>query len=302
MFTKDHLLPTLSLFSAMVLWASSFIAMKIAVTGFSPIAVVFGRMIIASLLFLVLWKNFRGLKVRREDWKQLIFMAVCEPGLYFLFEAYALKYTSATQAGMIVATLPVFVAIAAFFVLKEKLALRVWAGFILAAFGVIMLSWGASATENAPNPMLGNTLETLAMVSATGYMITAKNLSNRYSPLFITALQAWVGAIFFLPLLMFTPDAFPTEYPQDATIAVLYLASVVTMGAYSMYNYGLSKVPAGQASGFTNLIPVFTMLMGFLFLGDRLSTAQFLASGLVLGGVILTQISPAKKLKVTTNQ
>ncbi|OBQ51857.1 DMT family transporter [Halodesulfovibrio spirochaetisodalis] len=299
MGTKHHLLPTLSLLGAMILWASSFIAMKIAVSGFSPIAVVFGRMIIASLLFLVLWKNFRGLSVRRQDWKQLIFMALCEPCLYFVFEAYALKYTSATQAGMIVATLPVFVAIAAFFVLKEKLALRVWTGFFVAAFGVAMLSWGATATENAPDPLLGNTLETLAMVSATGYMITAKNLSNRYSPLFITALQAWVGAIFFLPLLAFTPGAFPTEFPTDASIAILYLASVVTMGAYGMYNYGLSKVPAGQASGFTNLIPVFTMLMGFAFLGDRLSITQFIASGLVLGGVILTQIAPAKKAKVT---
>lgn len=299
MGTKHHLLPTLSLLGAMILWASSFIAMKIAVSGFSPIAVVFGRMIIASLLFLVLWKNFRGLSVRRQDWKQLIFMALCEPCLYFVFEAYALKYTSATQAGMIVATLPVFVAIAAFFVLKEKLALRVWIGFFVAAFGVAMLSLGATATENAPDPLLGNTLETLAMVSATGYMITAKNLSNRYSPLFITALQAWVGAIFFLPLLAFTPGAFPTEFPTDASIAILYLASVVTMGAYGMYNYGLSKVPAGQASGFTNLIPVFTMLMGFAFLGDRLSITQFIASGLVLGGVILTQVAPAKKAKVT---
>lgn len=295
MFNKDYLLPTLSLFCAMILWSSSFIAMKIAVAGFSPIAVVFGRMVIASLLFCALWKNFRSIHVRREDWKYLIFMAVCEPGLYFLFEAYALKYTSATQAGMIVATLPVFVAIAAFFILKEKLALRVWFGFFIAAFGVTLLSWGATATENAPNPLLGNTLETLAMVSATGYMITAKSLSNRYSPLFITALQAWVGAIFFLPLLAFTPGAFPTEFPYEASVAVLYLASVVTMGAYGLYNFGLSKVPAGQASGFTNLIPVFTMFMGFMFLGDRLSTTQFLASGLVLGGVILTQISSSSK-------
>lgn len=295
MLTKDYLLPTMSLFGAMVLWASSFIAMKIAVTGFSPVTVVFGRMLIASLLFIALWKNFRGLKVRREDWKHLIFMALCEPCLYFLFEAYALKYTSATQAGMIVATLPVFVAIVAFFVLKEKLALRVWAGFFLAAFGVVMLSWGAETTDNAPNPLFGNTLEILAMISASGYMVTAKTLSNRYSPLFITALQAWVGAIFFLPLIALTPGAFPTELPYDATIAVLYLASVITMGAYGMYNYGLSKLSAGQASGFTNLIPVFTMFMGFLFLGDRLSPMQFVASGLVLGGVILTQTSPSKK-------
>ena len=297
MFTKNNLLPTLALLGAMIIWASSFIAMKIAVSGFSPIAVVFGRMIIASVLFLVLWKNFRHLNVERKDWKQLLFMALCEPCLYFIFEAYALKYTSATQAGMIVATLPVFVAIAAFFVLKERLALRVWAGFFIAGLGVVLLSWGATSTENAPNPLLGNTLEVLAMVSATGYMITAKNLSNRYSPLFITALQAWVGAIFFLPLLAFTPGAFPEVFPMDATIAVLYLASAVTMGAYGLYNYGLSKVSAGQSSAFANLIPVFTMLMGFLFLGDRLTPLQYIASGLVLGGVIITQITPSSKSK-----
>ncbi|MCG8529969.1 MAG: DMT family transporter [Desulfovibrionales bacterium] len=295
MHSKDYLLPFLSLVGAMILWASSFIAMKIAVSGFSPIAVVFGRMIIASLLFLLLWKNFRGLNVRRQDWKQLIFMALCEPCLYFVFEAYALKYTSATQAGMIVATLPVFVAVAAFFILRETLSLNMWIGFFVSALGVVMLSLGATVTENAPNPLLGNTLEVLAMVSATGYMITAKSLSNRYSPLFITALQAWVGALFFLPLLAFTPGAIPDAFPHDASLAVVYLASVVTMGAYGMYNYGLSKLTAAQSTGFTNLIPVFTMLMGFWFLGDRLTGTQFAASGLVLGGVIMTQVKLGRK-------
>lgn len=281
---------TIALLLAMLLWSSSFIAMKIALTGFDPMVMIFGRMAIASVIFIAVWRrNFSGVRYRAGDWKLLGFMTMCEPCLYFVFEAYALEYTSASQAGMIVAMMPLSVAVAARFVLKEHMARSAWAGFCLAIAGVVWLSLGGQVTENAPNPMLGNALEVCAMLTATGYVISAKRLSSTYPPLFITAVQSLAGFVFFLPVLALPGVTLPTSLPLTPTLAVLYLGVCITLGAYGLYNYGVSRLPAGQTASYINLIPVLTLIMGRVVLGDELSPSQYLASLLVLAGVVLSQ-------------
>lgn len=279
-----------ALLLAMLLWSSSFIAMKIALTGYDPMVMIFGRMAIASAIFLAVWRrNFSGVRYRPGDWKLLGFMTLCEPCLYFVFEAYALKYTSASQAGMIVAMMPLTVAVAARFILKEHMARSAWAGFCLAIAGVAWLSLGGESSENAPDPLMGNMLEVLAMITATGYVISAKRLSATYPPLFITAMQSLVGFVFFLPVLALPGVTLPASFPMIPTLAVLYLGVCITLGAYGLYNFGVSRLPAGQAASYINLIPVLTLLMGRMVLGDTLTPGQYVASLLVLAGVVLSQ-------------
>ena len=112
------IIPSLCLVLAMVLWASSFIALKISFRAYDPMVVIFGRMLIASVCFLMIGIRYRRpIHYQKGDYRLLLFMAFCEPCMYFLFEAKALVYTSASQAGMITATLPVLVMIAAWLVL-----------------------------------------------------------------------------------------------------------------------------------------------------------------------------------------
>ena len=86
----------------------------------------------------------------------MLFMALCEPCLYFILEGQALTLTTASQAGMVAATLPVLVALCSVFFLGERLEGKVWAGLFLALAGVVWVSLCASATETAPRPVLGN--------------------------------------------------------------------------------------------------------------------------------------------------
>lgn len=282
-------IPALALCMASLLWASSFVALKIAFQYYDPIWVIFGRMAVATICFSFFWKNFRNLNYQPGDWKTLVFMAFCEPCLYFVFEAMALENTQASQAGMIVAMLPLMMAVAARFLLGEIITRRTMAGFGVAVVGAGLLSFGAVETSGAPNPVLGNFLEFLAMVCATGYMICLKKLCARYSPWFLTAVQAVIGAIFFLPLTALPSTAAPTGFYMEGLVAILYLGAVITIGAYGLYNYGTSKIPAHQATAFTNLIPIFTLIMGWAILGEKLTTLQYVASAIVLLGVILSQ-------------
>ena len=279
----------MSLVTAMILWASSFIALKIAFQGYHPMIVIWGRMVVGSICFLVFYRQLRHTVIRREDIKYLLFMAVCEPCIYFIFEAKALELTSASQAGLISAMLPLMVAFGATVFLKESISRQTVIGFLIAISGACWLSLAGEKSLSAPNPLLGNFLEFLAMVAATGYTLSIKHLSARYSALFLTAVQSWIGALFFSLFLIHPEISLPRVWYPSPALAVLYLGSFVTLGAYLLYNYGVSKIPASQASSFVNLVPVFTVILGFAILGERFVPSQYVASVLVLVGVFISQ-------------
>lgn len=75
---------------AMAIWGSSFIALKIAFRDVPPLWVIFARMLIGSLVFLLAWRWRQPQPYVAGDWKYLLGMAACEPCLYFVFEAVAL--------------------------------------------------------------------------------------------------------------------------------------------------------------------------------------------------------------------
>jgi drug/metabolite transporter (DMT)-like permease len=285
----------LALGAAVLLWASSFIVLKIAFQRFDPMVVIFGRMFVASICFLLVFKSLKKIDYQPGDWKLLAFMGICEPGFYFVFEAMALTYTDASQAGMICALLPLMVAVAARLTLNEPLTRRTVTGFGLAIVGAVVLSSVAEATETASNPVLGNFLEFMAMICACGYMIAFKKLSPRYNPWFLTMIQAFTGSLFYFPLLFLPSTQLPTTFDPVGVTSVLYLGVFVTIGAYGMYNYGMSKIPAGQASSFINLIPVITLVMGLVLLDERLNWMQYAASALVIVGVYVSQDTRARK-------
>ncbi len=280
-----QILPQISLVIAMLLWASSFVALKLAFEGYHPMQVIFGRMFIASLCFVIFIPSFRKINWRRCDLKYLLLMAACEPCLYFIFEAKALQLTSASQAGMITAMLPLLVAILAWSWLREKITKQTIIGFCLAIFGACWLSFASETSSNAPNPLLGNFYEFIAMICAAGYTVSLKHLSNNYPPLFLTAFQAFVGSVFFFPFLLLPGVGFNIVWETTPALAVIYLGTFITLGAYGCYNYSVSRIPATKAAGYVNLIPVFGVIMGMLILGDQLNLSQWLACILVFCGI-----------------
>ena len=80
-----------------------------------------------------------------------------------------MQNTSAAQAGMITALLPLLVAMGAYVFLHERITRTTLAGFLLAVVGAVWLSLAGEASSSAPAPLLGNFYEFLAMLCAMGY-------------------------------------------------------------------------------------------------------------------------------------
>ena len=276
---------------ATILWGGSYVAMKFALQVFHPMTMIFLLLVVSSVTFLLFLPGMlKKQNYARGDWRIFLVLALCEPCMYFVFEGYALSFTSASQAGMLSATLPVFVGVFGYLLLKEKISLTAWAGCMIAISGAVWLSLGAVANEHAPNPMLGNFLQVCGMLFAALCAICVRRLSRGYAPLFITAVQSWVGVIFFVPVLLIPGMGLPEG---GGTLlawgSIVYLGLGVSFGAYSLYNFSISRMPAARASMFMNLIPVFTLIFGMIILGERLTVEQCFASVLVLGGVVVSQ-------------
>lgn len=99
--TNFDTVAVVALIVAMIVWASSFIAIKATLPYIEPMSIIFGRMLVASLCFVYFIKDFTKLGFTKKDIKHIALMVLFEPCLYFIFEVQALVYTTAGQAGMI---------------------------------------------------------------------------------------------------------------------------------------------------------------------------------------------------------
>jgi len=288
-------LPYAALVLAMILWSTSFVALKYSFRHYTPVLVIFGRMIVASIVFLPLLPKIYPGKIKFHDLGLILLMAIFEPCLYFIFEALAIERTTASQAGMITALLPLMVAIGAAIFLSEKVSGKTYAGFMLAIGGAIMLSVSGEPEPGSRNPALGNFFEFIAMACATGYTLILKRLSNTYSPFFLTAVQSFCGSLFFGIIFVAKGSGLPSVWPLAPTLVIIYLGIFITMGAYGLYNFGVSKLQASQASIFINLIPVFSVFWAWALLSERLTWFQLASAALILIGVWVSQEIKGKK-------
>jgi len=289
MHSKIPINAFLSLILAMLIWGSSFIALKATLNDTRPYTVIFLRMFFASLFFILFIKKFLQYKFTKRDIKLLLLLSLFEPSLYFMFEVNALRFTSASQAGIIASTMPIITAIFAGILLKELITRKLILGSLLSMIGVVILSTNANTTSHATNPLLGNLLELGAMTCGAAYTIIAKKLSSKFSALFITASQAFIGSVFFLPFFLYEYIQYGFHSSYSSMLWIVYLGIVVTLGGYGLYNFALSKIDASRAAIFINLIPIFSVILGYLVLQEKLNSIQILASLLIIIGVIMSE-------------
>jgi drug/metabolite transporter (DMT)-like permease len=286
---SGRILPVMALLAAAVLWGGSFAAMRLSVQAMSPWSVMWLRMAIALAVILPFAGRLKTGVYRPGDWRLLVPMVLLQPCLYFSLESNALTLTTSSQAGVISASVPLMVAVGAWLMLAESLAKRTLAGLVLSVGGVAVLSLSGGSTDTATNPLLGNLMELGAMASAAVNIIMVKRLSDRYNPWLLTALQVMAGTLFFTPGLVMLIRHPGVTWSPSLLFSIIFLGAMVTLGAFGLYNWGMSRVPASTASAFINLVPVTAVAIGWMVMGEALSGAQCAAATAVIVGVAISQ-------------
>ena len=286
----NRIVPLLCLGGAVLFWGVSFMATKTALSGgFTPMTVVWLRMAIACVVISpFLWRMPKP-DYRPGDAKWLVLVCLLQPGVYYLAENYAIGMTTSSQAGVISAIVPLLVALGAWLFLHEHLSAKIVGGIVVSMAGVALLSIGATAATGAPNPVLGNALEVVAMVSAAGATIALKHLISRYNAWLLTAIQCFAGALLFLPGALVSHPSTWLAVPASAWWSVAYLGVFVSLGAFGLFNMAMTRMPASRAAIAINAVPLVALVTGWAVLGESLSWLQAAGCVAIAVGVALGQ-------------
>lgn len=274
----------------MVFWGITFVVFKYANESFDPIAIIFTRLLISIVfLFSFAYLSGRMMRFRKGDFKWFMLMALFEPFIYFLGESFGLSMVSPTVAAIIVSTIPLFVPVAAFFLLKERLSVTNIIGLMLSFAGVIMVVM-ASEGRLAGN-IKGIMLMFVAVFGAVGYTIIAKRLLEHYNGIFITAWQSTLGLLFITPffLTLELPHIdFSTILPESIW-ALLYLGVFGSGVCFILFAVGIRELGASKANVYANLVPVVAAIVSFFVLKEAMPLMKIIGIAVVLAGLMLSQ-------------
>jgi len=281
---------------AMIFWAFSFIWFKIANETFRPVTIVFLRLIFSIFLlstYLGIKKKFE--KIRKEDRKLFLMLALFEPFFYFLGESFGLTYVSATVGSVLISTIPVVATIGAWIIFKERLKVINYIGIIVSFTGIIIFVMNREGSL-AFN-IKGLSLLMLAVFSASGYNLTLSRLVGRYNPVFIVNLQNIIGAILFLPVFLISDFRYfiSTPFSISALKPVIELSVFASCGAFISFAYSVRNLGITRANVFTYFIPIFTAFFSFFILGDKLTAQNIIGMAVVISGLIMSQINGRPK-------
>lgn len=276
----------LATFGMALLFGTSFVASKVALHGFSPTQLIFLRFAIAALFFLLAKGVLPAQELTREQTRQVFFLALLEPGIYFFLEAYGLKLTLASTASVLISTIPIFVVLLEAFWLKVRVSPREVGLILLSLLGVSLLLTAGGWDRAFGGTFLGNLLILGAAFSASLYTIVARKLMAAVDALTVTRWQAVYATVFYFPFALGAyalGGKLPTN-PQP-WLATVYLGLACSFGAYFLLNYALSRLRASFVSAFSNLIPVVASLLAVVFLGESLSAQQIVGAAIAVAAI-----------------
>ena len=284
---------------SMLFWGMSYVWTSIVFKYYHPITTIILRLIISSLILLAfIMLTGKAEKIRKQDFGIFLLSALFNPFLYFLGENFGLKYSSPTISSVIIATIPLFTPVVAYFTLHEKLSLVNLLGIIISFAGIGIMVVNPDLSLNA-SPW-GIALLLGAVAFAITYSVMLRKLATRYSALTIIAYQNVIGSLYFLPFfLIFDLHHFLTINPNFELISsILSLAIFASSFAYILYTMAVSEIGVSRTNVFTNLIPVFTAIFSFIFISEIFSTNKIVGMLIVIFGVVITQV----KKKSSVNQ
>jgi drug/metabolite transporter (DMT)-like permease len=277
---------------AMVFWGFTFVLYKYANLSFRPTSIVFLRLFVSIFFLFGFAFLFRRLnRIRKQDQKWFILMALFEPFIYFLGEANGMTMVTPTVGAIIISTIPLFVPFGAKLLFGEKLTLFNKVGLVISFTGVLMVVLTKSGGLSA-EPM-GILLMFLAVFGAVGYTLLAKKLLSDYNPITITAYQSLYGLLMFAPLFLGIelPRLEPASVSTESLLAVLYLGVIGSGICFILLNIAMRELGAARANIFANIVPVVAALVSFLMLQEPMPLLKILGIAVTLVGLMMSQRS-----------
>lgn len=292
---NDNRLVYISAISYALITGLSFLFTKIALSISSPLDILAFRFSAAflSILLLLLFKVIK-LNYSLDRIKKILPLALLYPLMFFAFQTFGLQYASSSEAGILLASAPIFTLILARIFLGEKPHILQTLSVIISVIGVIYITL-MKGTSLDFNNMKGIIFLILSALSFSGYSIMARILTRDFSSMELSFIMSIISFICFNILAITnhiisgTIDTFLSPLKNiKFVIAIIYLGILSSLVTSLLTNYILSKIEASKMSVFSNLGTVISIIAGVVFLKEEIFYYHIIGSILIVAGVIGT--------------
>ncbi|MCY7791744.1 DMT family transporter [Bacillus haynesii] len=292
--TAGHLAAVITIF----IWGTTFVSTKVLLEDFPPVDILFYRFLIGLIVLIIVHPHMLTFR----SWRQEALFAgagLCGVTLYFLLENIALTLTYASNAGMIVAVIPMITAVLAHFLLSgEKLEPRFFIGFAAAFTGLALIFFNGQMMLKL-NP-LGDILAAASAFVWAAYAILMKKISTfGYHTIQYTQRIFLYGLLFMVPALFlfdFRFDASPFASPVN-WLNILFLGAGASALCFVTWNWSVGVLGAVKTSAYIYMVPVITIAASVVILQEKLTWVAFCGGALTLAGLYISETKPKPQLK-----
>jgi drug/metabolite transporter (DMT)-like permease len=285
---------------ALLTWSSAYAAIAYALASFTPGEVAFARLAIGSLWFAVLLLIKRVPLPARRDWPQLAVLGVIGLTVYHLCLNYAETRISSGTAAILISLVPAATAAVSAIWVHERLSVRTMAGLGVALVGVVMVVL-ASGKQVKFEPMAALVL--LSVLASAIYFVGQKPLFARNSMIGVTAFTFFAGTLGTLPFGSSGLTQALVDAPWSHIAALLWLGIAPSFVGYLAWNAALRRASASQVSSFIYFSPPIAVLIGWVWLDERLTALTIVGGAITVAGVVLanTRRRPVLVVPVTSD-
>ena len=278
---------------AIIFWGLSFIATKVALREINPFTLLTLRFGMGGLvLLLVQLQKEKGFlkKFSHRDWVLILFLAIVGVSGHTLLQAYGLLYTSAINTGWLIAIMPICIAIAARFYLREPITLRKIGGIILGFLGVsLIISKGMfSLSLFRLGSTIGDFLILISALTWTAFTVGGRGFLSRYSPLASITPIIILGSFITFPFTWLKWEwNLLYRLSSAAWMSILFLGIFCSGLAYLFWYAALEKKDSSVVGVYLYLEPFVTLVGAYFLLNEEIQWITLTGGGLILLGVYL---------------
>ncbi len=287
---RPELIGILCVILAQFLFGTTFAFNKYVINhNVDPMLLGFNRMTLVTICLLPFFRRFKGnTQWSWNDWKRVVFIGAVAQTLAIIFEYGGTKFTTASNASLIISTEAVFSVFLSVLILKERLKLPTVVGGILAVagMGLVMLNDIRKLEFHTGTGLKGDLLVLFSVICWGLYTVYSKqvlNHSNAIYTLFFVSLFTNIS----LGMVNLWRGTFSqlAEMPIQAWLATIYLGVFCSCLGHMLYYAALRRLPASIVALTLTLLPVFGVTVSMILLGETLNIAQFVGALIIMIGV-----------------
>ena len=290
--TSDYLILVL----LSLIWASAFFNIKIATYSYGPITIAFLRIFFGMIpvLLLCFYKKIK-IEVFSKDWKWFAAIGVINLVIPFFLIAYGVQKVQSNLAAILMSTTPISATILAhLFIDKEKINLVKILGIILGFLGIVYL-FSENLLINDEN--LFSAL--MILVGSTFYVIggiLTLKISHKKNENVTASILIW-GTIFVCPISLIIEQPWNLNPSLESTLSLIYLGVFPTGIAWLLRFMILKRNGLVFQSQVAYLIPIFGVILGYLFLKELVTSKILISLFVVILGIYFVKKSGDKKIE-----